>query len=113
MPIYWHDTENNEIPQSLFAPLKWDDEMSLVKELRDKLGELVNRKDKDALPKSLLGKIATYADMQTRQTNTKDKGRWAWMMAYDLSRFRDTVRDTDTKAFLNLIISFLKNTIAS
>lgn len=105
VPIYWHRPTNGEVPQSFFAPLNWDEEMPLVEALRDKLSDLLN--NKRTITKSLLGKIATYADMQSRQTNIKDKGRWTWMMAYDLSRYRDTIKnkDVDTINFLNLIIA--------
>jgi CRISPR-associated protein Csm1 len=103
VPIYWHPTSKGEVPQSFFAPLNWQEEMPLVEALRSKLSELLNVKE--TITKSLLGKIATYADMQARQINIKQKGRWTWIMAYDLSRYRDTIKDADTKTFLNLIIS--------
>ncbi len=102
VPIYWHQSTRGEVPQSFFAPLNWQEEMPLVEALRHKLSDLLN--NKKTINKSLLGKIATYADMQARQTNIKQKGRWTWVMAYDMSRYRDTVKDVETRQYLDRII---------
>ena len=102
VPIYWHKTDGNEVPASFFAPLNWQEEMPLVEALKNKLSDFLNVKK--TITKSLLGKIATYADMQARQSDNKQKGRWTWVMAYDLSRYRDTIKDTDTRQFLDKII---------
>jgi hypothetical protein len=102
VPIYWHQAQKGEVPDSFFAPLNWQEEMPFVEALRAKLWDYLTVKK--TITKSLLGKIGTYADMQVRQSDFKQKGRWTWMMAYDLSRYRNTVKDADTRLFLDRII---------
>ena len=81
----------------LNTPLDWDFDMPLVLDLKNQLLALL--KDKH-ITKSLLDKINAYASTRKVQKEQKTSERWKWVMAYDLTRYTQTLKNDDAKAFV-------------
>ena len=84
----------------LNTPLDWDYEMKLVLDLKKQLLSLLKN---GSISKSLLDKINAYASTRKIQKDNKKTERWRWVMAYDLTRYSQTLKDDDAKLFVQQI----------
>lgn len=101
------------------TPLRWDTEFKIVKDIFLVLNKLIDDKKLD---KSFLGKIYIHSERQkaydATQKELKDAKKenrkpssyfnefspaWRWTMAYDMTRYRDNVRDEKAKNFIDEI----------
>lgn len=88
---------------SLFGvPLHWDTEFKLVEELKDQLLEFLGNDANKDISKSLLSKIQmhTYDSKQfMRRSNYQgsEKIQWVWNVSYDLSRFANRLKKTNSR----------------
>lgn len=105
------------------VPLDWEAEFPIVESLKNEM--LEHYRSGRLTAKSFLMKVSVHAlsrhfqdppDKVARcfrkedgySNSDKDKKplppRWRWLMAYDLSRFRDTVKDPVAKAFVERVM---------
>lgn len=84
----------------LNTPLDWDYEMPLVLGLKNQLLGLLKS---GSISKSLLDKINAYASTRKEQKNNRKSERWKWVMAYDLTRYSQTLKDDAAKLFVQQI----------
>ena len=120
-------SENSKKVKNAFTlfdvPLNWDAEFPIVESLKKEMLSFF-QSDKPALNKSFLMKVTAHAlsrhfqdppekvakcfrkeDEYGEKKTAKPKSpRWRWLMAYDLSRYRDTVKDPTARAFVERVM---------
>ena len=84
------------------VPLHWEEEFPIVESLKNEM--LEHYRSGRLTTRSFLMKVTSHA--LSRQFTEKNKmtPRWRWVMAYDLSRYRDTVKDPTAHAFVERIM---------
>ena len=85
--------------------LNWESEFTIVHELFKKILNLINNR---ALNKSFLDKINSHASAEQFYSLAKNAGKsvspkWQWVMAYDMTRYRNTLKVEEAKDFIDLI----------
>ena len=80
--------------------LNWEYEFTIVKELQEKLYDMITNKKYD---KSIIHKIISHADAQFDYQHRKTSPRWMWIFAYDFSQIISRLPDEKNhlKPFLN------------
>lgn len=89
------------------VPLHWEKEFKVVKELYDKILAFLLSKE---LNKSFLSKINSHATAeqlyeQLKKDNKPATPKWRWVMAYDMTRYRNALKDEakEAKKFIDRI----------
>lgn len=103
------------------VPLHWETEFRMVEELKEDMLPFFRSKPAK-LTSSFLTKISAHAIARhtqepentapcfkifmefEKQEKKNAAPRWRWQLAWDLSRYRDTVRDAEARAFVDQVI---------
>lgn len=88
------------------TPLNWDREFQLVRDLKC---EMVDNIDKEDLPRGLLQKLMTYADIAATQREKGKAPSWKWHLPYDFARAEERAKRGNAKEYYRK----LKNAIFS
>lgn len=72
------------------APLHWEEEFPIVESLKNEI--LEHYRSGRLTTKSFLMKVTAHALSRQLTEKQNTTPRWRWVMAYDLARYRDTVR---------------------
>lgn len=99
----------------LGLPLQWNKEFKAVETLKDKIVGLIKT---DELPKSFISKIAMHYSLcndYTRKYNEEHQTNQEfllppkeyWMMAYDFSRFKERLKSSNAKTFIEMVTTEL------
>lgn len=93
------------------VPLNWNSEFAIVRELYQEILQLLTIPEKrKALNKSFLDKISSHASAEQLYEKLKKNGKpaapkWRWVMAYDMTRYRDALdkEATGARSFIDRI----------
>lgn len=100
-----HKLPGKENPKNAFtlfdSPLNWEEEFTIVESLHKEMLSLMQQKK---LSRSFLTKISSHALSRRFQIDKKVAERWRWVMAWDMSRYRDSLKASDAKAFVEQVI---------
>ena len=79
----------------LDTPMHWDIEFPVVKKLKDELIHLIN--DEKA-PRSLIQHIRQFHALKTEQARKGENPSWKWLLAYQLARSAQTLKENQQQA---------------
>lgn len=80
-------------------PLNWDKEFPIVEQLKDKIFKLVA--EEKHLPKSFISKILSHLENARVKNHKITALKTFWMIAYDLGRMCERVKNAETKDLIN------------
>lgn len=89
------DKENQKILQSQYASLNWKNEFDIVKELKKKLQDFVEKSNN----KSILMRIQALEYQRKTQQKNETTQSWRWLFAYDFARFKESFKGQENQAF--------------
>lgn len=90
----------------LGTPLNWNTEFPIVEKLKDILVKLLLN---NHLPKSFLSKVLSHCENANIQHHSITNIKTYWMIAYDLSRFKDRNASPETKQLIERCINEICN----
>jgi CRISPR-associated protein Csm1 len=91
--------EKNAI--SLFnKPLGWGKEYLIIKEIKNRLVELI---DRGHLPRGILQKLMAYSESARKQDEAGSSQQWKWKLAYDFSRASKRMKNQELDDFYSQI----------
>lgn len=82
--------------------LSWKEggEYQIVKAYKNKFNHLLS---KNAIPKSIMSFISNLSEQRRFQINKNKNESWQWMLAYQLSRFKNSFKDKEVIDFIDQI----------
>jgi CRISPR-associated protein Csm1 len=83
------------------TPLHWEKEFPVVKQLKDDLVKFMGDGNNGILPKSFVSKIMKHTANAKIKEHTITQVKTYWMLSYDLSRFKERIKDERVKRMMD------------
>lgn len=80
------------------TPLNWDKEYGVVKQLMEEIKVFT---EQNWIPKSFISKVLSHTMNAKMENHTIKEVKTFWMLTYDLSRMKDTMKESVCKELIN------------